>query len=120
MKYDDFCTKVKKALSDHYGESASVELNNVIKNNGISRTGILVNRHKKNPVPTVYLEDLYRCYEEGMTFSSVIEKLIELTAEKTEMKEFDIDAFTDFKKAKEQFMSNERHQEKQVQEQFEL
>lgn len=104
MKYNDFCTKVKKALSDYYGESASVELKNVIKNNGISRTGILVNRNKKNPVPTVYLEDLYTSYEDGMTFSSVIERLIELTAERSEMKEFDIDAFTDFEKAKDHIL----------------
>ena len=104
MKYDDFCDKVKKALSDHYGESVSVELNKVIKNNGIYKKGILVNRHKQYPVPTVYLEDLYRSYEEGMTFSSVIDKLIELTAERSELKTFDIDAFTDFEKAKDRIV----------------
>ena len=100
MEFDIFCDKVKRHVEEHYGASKTVTLKSVIKNNGITLTGLVVAGDESNVSPTVYLEGFFNAYEEGETMSSVVSKIIEAADRGRLNVSINIEDFTDFEKAK--------------------
>lgn len=100
MKYQDFTSKVKKAIEEYVEETAIVRLNTIKKNNGVELSGITIMHEEQNITPTVYLEEFYCRYEEGESFGSLVKEIIDIS-EKNQIKEkFNVSFFSDYEQVK--------------------
>lgn len=75
--FEEFTQKVVNAFEAYVGSDAHVMIQKVKKNNGIVLTGLSVFGNGRNISPTIYLEEFYRRYCEGETFSGVMEEFIQ-------------------------------------------
>lgn len=75
MSYSDFCNKVESAMSGLYEGEAQVYITDVTKNNGLILRGLVIQRKESRISPTIYLEQFYGMYEDGMSFSEVINRI---------------------------------------------
>ena len=62
---DSFVTDVKDVLKGYLGDGYGVETHAVIKNNDVRLTGLCISRDNSNIAPTIYLDDLYKQFEDG-------------------------------------------------------
>ncbi len=96
MEIMEFCKKVKKSLGIYIGSGASVNIKQVMKNNGIVLHSIMVTEKERNVSPTIYLDGLHEAYEEGETFSKVMEEILQIYEESRMKKNMDMDFFLDY------------------------
>ena len=75
MNYEDFCTKVKNAAIELFGENARAEITSVTKNNGLVLRGLTVRHEDSRISPTIYLESFYEMYETGTPFGEIMNML---------------------------------------------
>ena len=101
MEFNEFCEKVKRHVANHYGDEKTVTLKPVMKNNGITLTGLVVTDREINISPTVYLNSFYMAYEDGETMASVVEKVVRAADSGSARVNIDIESFSDFERAKE-------------------
>lgn len=65
MSYQEFQKRIKKILEEKFAGSAAVIISLVLKNNGIERIGLSIQRNESNVCPVIYLEYYYEsCYQE--------------------------------------------------------
>ncbi len=103
MSYIDFCNKVEKSVSEIYGDEARVYVTDVTKNNGLVLKGLVISQKDSRISPTIYLEQFYGMYEEGVTFGEVISRILKCDRAYGNAT-FNADAFTDFDKVKERII----------------
>ena len=100
MMYELFIKEVKEAVEAKMGDSVSVSVNKVTKNNGLILDGIVIKEASTNIAPTIYLNSYYERYENGvMEFSEVIENIID-TYSRHNSVTFDVSEFTNFEAIK--------------------
>ncbi len=76
-----FSREIKKQLADHYGDSATVELSEVLKTNGMKETGISIVFKDSDEVaiPVIYISDLYDEYKNGnSTIEECTDRIIDV------------------------------------------
>ncbi len=96
MKLLDFCEKVRKNLAEYIGEEAGVSVKTVMKNNGIRLHSVIVNHKGRNLSPNIYLDELYRDYEAGETFSCIMERVYRVYEENGHRENLDISFFLEY------------------------
>lgn len=72
MDMEQFAEKIRARL-ERQGQFEKVSLQNVLKNNGIMRRGLLLHSGGKNMVPTIYLEPFFEAYEKGADMEKILE-----------------------------------------------
>jgi len=100
ITFDEFCEKVRKAVSDFVGDKADVSLQYVTKNNGVNLTGINIMEKDSHISPTIYLNDAYEIYENNQNLGSIVKKIMDVYEENRVGKDFDISFFSDYEKVK--------------------
>ncbi len=100
MEINEFSNKVRSAVERELGGEYRVELKEVCKNNGIMLHGLLISSDSCNVVPTIYLDQLWRAYEEGMTFAEVVRRLLEVYGRDKPTARIDMDFFKDFERVR--------------------
>ncbi len=100
MSYEVFCTYIKNAVEQYYGEDIVVKLHSVQKVNGVILQGITIGKKEQSIMPTIYLEQFYERYLDGMELYKVVCSFIEEYERAEVNQEFDIDFFTDYEKVK--------------------
>lgn len=100
MELLEFTKKVEKALTDYYGEDAEIKHHEIYKNNGLLLHGVCVLEKNKNVAPTIYLNDLCKRYEDGETFSSLINEIVQMTEEYKVTENLNMNFFMDYEKVK--------------------
>jgi hypothetical protein len=104
MKYQEFVTKVKKFLEQRLGEDYEISIQSVVKVNDMNRCGINIREKKVHISPTIYLEEYYKKYQNGMDFEKIITDII-LLYNHAKMREiFDVENFNIFPVVKEKIM----------------
>jgi len=81
--------RIKNYLPDEYLD-AETEIRKVKKNNGTILVGITVRRRDLNICPTVYLEEMYQRYEEGMPIEIILHRIVKAVVENDNQFSFDI------------------------------
>ena len=109
MKFEDFIEKMKKALKNHYGDGHHVRVAVIKKNNNLVLHGISVmpsgpDRKGTEISPTVYLEEYYKQYEEGISFSELVQHVIDLYEKHRINVNFDMNFFLEYEKVKEKIV----------------
>ena len=64
LSFKDFAEALAEKLQEHY-EYASVNLHEVVKNNGLKLTGVEIREGSTNITPVIYLNSFYENYLQG-------------------------------------------------------
>lgn len=86
-------TMIKLFLPNEYDE-AEISVNEVIKNNDTRKIGLTIRKNEEEKIsPTIYLDDLYEKYKEGMTMEEILTTIARLRVD-AEKEEFDVNEIT--------------------------
>ena len=75
MSYQEFQKRIKKILEEKFAGSAAVIISPVLKNNGIERIGLSIQRNESNVCPVIYLEYYYESYQSGREFDEIVKEI---------------------------------------------
>lgn len=80
MTFEQFCEAVCTAVQQFFGDSITVNMQEVKKNNGKILHGIIIfeKQKKKNVIPTIYLNDFFQEYNKGETLANIVKKVLEI------------------------------------------
>ncbi|MDY5578328.1 MAG: DUF5688 family protein [Lachnospiraceae bacterium] len=79
MTYEEFREKIIADLEEYYGSDAEIKLRKVNKNNGFIYEGInICFSDDTNIVPVIYLESIYKLYENGASIDECVGKIIQI------------------------------------------
>lgn len=84
VSYEDFLEACMFALEQRLGNECSIQLNTILKNNSISMDGIVIRKHGEKISPTIYLQEYYVLYEEGICLDAIVDKILEVYYDKVE------------------------------------
>lgn len=109
MDFKEFMEMVKDSLEKHYGETYQVRMVDVRKNNGVLLHGISILQDEKfgnsNKIsPTIYLENYYRYYKNGMTLQAVVDGIIRIYEEHRIDDNISMDFFMDYEKVRDRIV----------------
>lgn len=100
MNIRDFALKVQIGVQKALGEEVQAQLQEVCRNNGVVLQGLLIIRKDHKISPTIYLDDFYELYENGMALSEVVSRLIGIYENSAPVHPVDMDFFRDFTQVK--------------------
>lgn len=106
LSLEGFLNEVKSRLENKYKkeDGYKVELVPVKKAGDVELDAVVIRDNNVNISPTIYLNDYYEQYQEGMPISSLVDKISSLY-EKTKLDEsIDTSYFTDFDKVKDKIV----------------
>lgn len=100
MTFQLFIKRVEKEIKQYYSQ-CTVEIHEVVKNNGKKLTGIVVREPEGNIAPNLYLNSYYEDYLSGDSFDNVFERFIESYEEHRGNKRFDTEYLQSYTNVKE-------------------
>ena len=108
MDFNEFCAQICDeigAVLKRYGiDVNTVDIQKVMKNNGVSLTALMITQADRNIVPTIYMEAFYEKYSNGMLYSDVMEEIAELYSSSLPDQDFNVSGITDFEQVKERIV----------------
>lgn len=104
MEIMEFCQKVKRNLADYMGDTVTITIKQITKNNGIVFHSIIITEKEKNISPNIYLDRLYEEYENGRTFRAVMDEILSTYKECKIKENLDMGFFMDYEKMKEKVL----------------
>lgn len=115
MDYNAFGNEVKQEVEKLLGTEVRVELRQVTKNNGVILEGISILEKGSTVSPTIYLEEFYREYKNGMSLREIACRIFEVYEKRCRELPFSLEFFLDFEQVKERIfcklISRELNQE---------
>ena len=101
MNINEFRSEVIEYICNNY-EGVNVCECDTVKNNGLRLYGIAIRHGNEKVVPTIYLENFYRDYEDSVSLEVIIGRIMELNEKSRFTGDFDENYITDFERLKEQ------------------
>ena len=77
MAFKDFEEKMAGLLRERFGETAQISVQDILKNNGVTRRGIRVVTEEERFTPVLYLDTAYERYLAGVTAEEIFEGMME-------------------------------------------
>ena len=99
MTFDDFQKIITEKVQKKLDEKIEVKVIDVIKNNGVVLKGLTFQGDGKNISPTIYLEQFFESYLDGMELGDIADRIVDTFRVGTKRDVFDLQSFLDFKKA---------------------
>lgn len=101
MTYDDFKEYTASHLSEYLAEDRAartqVMIQPVNKNNGVVRDGVIIRYPDQNIAPTIYLDDIYADYQNGLSKEACMHKIVvETDRAAARTKAVDVNALLDY------------------------
>ena len=93
---DSFVKVVLGAMKVRFGEGYKVDVNKVMKNNGLELTGLCIRDESVNLAPTIYLEQFYNQYNEGRGLEDILENIVYIYESHKVTYDFDVSSIMDF------------------------
>lgn len=105
MTYDEFKEYTASHLSEYLAEDRAartqVMIQQVNKNNGVVRDGVIIRYPDQNIAPTIYLDDVYADYQDGLSKEACMHKIVVETDRAAARSEaVDVKALADYSKAR--------------------
>lgn len=100
MNFKEFTESIVELLEQKAEETCTVKVIEVIKNNDIHLTGIVIMRESDNICPTIYLEEPYRQYQNGASLEETAEEIMAAYEKHACHANLDIGFFKDFSMVK--------------------
>lgn len=106
MTLEQFMEKVACAVEKYYGEKYQVRTLEVKKNNGVRLHGLSVFlRDNSNRItPTIYLDDYYERYMNGISMSETVQEVIRAYEAHTVNEDISMDFFLDYEKVRDRIV----------------
>ena len=76
MNYQQFVTIIKNKLAQKLNEDISLQIHTALKNNSKERVGITITDKHINISPTIYLEEYFQQFKEGIPISHIVNSII--------------------------------------------
>ena len=81
MTYQQFAERISNELTLFLKGETIAEVHTSLKNNGVTRLGVSISDPSINISPTIYLEDFYNQYQNGVHFLDIIKKIMDIYEE---------------------------------------
>lgn len=81
MNKEVFRNQVIVALEEKFGQDYEISARDVVKNNGVVSSAIVVRPINSIVAPTIYVDEAFARYENGEDFSSLVTKLYDVVQE---------------------------------------
>ncbi len=98
--YLEFIEEVKANIQGILGGDAKITTKEVVKNNGVTYIGLLIQKGEDNVIPTIYMESFYRDYREGKELRDVIKEVTDVYYKSRHQNKMDMEFFSDYTKVK--------------------
>lgn len=82
MNFEKFVNYIKENVTMGWKEDASTKIFVVQKNNGVKLHALCINEPDTNISPSIYLEEYYNSYQDGLSMESVVENIRKKYVEK--------------------------------------
>ncbi len=96
MEIKIFAEKVRAAAAQELGTGYEVMVQEVRKNNGVLKTGLVVLAKGGNMAPTIYLEGFYEAYKNGTPVERIAGIIVRICRENPVKGNIDLEFFRDF------------------------
>lgn len=101
MSYEDFLKAVPTHLSRRFSDDTQIRIRTVLKNNDRKLDGLVICEPGCSIFPTIYLNEFYRRMEEGeLSYSEVLDKVVQIYEENQPSQGLDVAFFNDFEQVK--------------------
>lgn len=104
MRLETFMNAVTARVRDIAGADASVQLQEVRKNNNVMLHGMTILRKGQNVSPTIYLDSFYEMLEEGMDLEHIVKRILEVYVSGLPKGNVDMEFFKDFQKVRDRIV----------------
>lgn len=98
MDYQTFLNEIVEIVKEKVEQDCSVRLNQVLKNNGITRDAIVILKEGEMVSPNIYLEYYYDRYCEGESLDEVGDEIVLFYEETVAQKQISPEDYLDFEK----------------------
>ncbi|MGL6202312.1 MAG: DUF5688 family protein [Lachnospiraceae bacterium] len=78
MNFNIFISTVKKEIERRMSGEVTLRVCKAIKNNGVEKTGLAFQKEEERLSPTIYMEEYYQQFEDGMAMEEVIVSILNL------------------------------------------
>lgn len=96
----EFSVKILKEIKKIIPKDQRVELSSIIKNNGVTEEAVSIMEKNKNISPTIYLNEFYEWYKEGVELEFLAAEIVRRNNEYKLEESLDIGFFVNYEKAK--------------------
>lgn len=104
MTYHQFIQAVELRVKEEAPEKVRVAIHTARKNNGAYRKGILLSEQNVNISPTIYLEEYYKQFRQGMSVEKIAEEILALYQKIRFKKSWKEDPLSDYERIKERIV----------------
>lgn len=102
MTKQEFEQEIIKEITQRLGEGYQVKLQEILKNNGVRLTGLLIREEDSDIAPTLYLDDFYEKWQGGKyeALEDVVEQIMASFYQCEVNQEVNMEFYHDFQKVK--------------------
>lgn len=105
MEFTNFMTLVREEIEKRVGDTYQVKINGVMKNNGILLQGLTMLQGGSNISPTIYLNNYYEAYEQGLvSMGAVVDDVLDTYERNKINSSVDICSFMNYEKIRNQII----------------
>lgn len=104
MSYEQFVCTFKECVQKMLPESARVEQQRIVKNNGVVQVGLSIREKEEMAAPVIYLEEFYEKYLAGASMEELGGALIALNRRYLAFPAWDYMEILDFQKTKDRIV----------------
>lgn len=112
MVYQEFKQHIIHTLQKELGNSAKIDISDIVKNNGIHLDGLTVLSEKSNCSPTIYLNCYFDQYKNGRPLAKICQDILKVYRETLPCSNIDVSFFTDYDRMKSNLICKLIHYEK--------
>lgn len=96
MEFINFCNMVKSELQSMTGDTITVRLEEITKNNNIIRRAVILNEKELRVAPSIYLEGYYAEYMDGKSIMEICLDILRCHVRHREVMKIDISQYGDY------------------------
>ena len=78
MTYQEFVETVTTRINNSVCETLQAAAHTSLKNNNISRIGITISEPEINISPTIYMEEFYHEFQQGLTLDEIVDTILDI------------------------------------------
>lgn len=104
MNFDLFKESLIQILQESLGEEYTIFTDTVIKNNSVELTGIIIKEKDNNASPTIYIDELYKEYQRGVSLKKLADTVRQIYKENQYEEEVNLQKFKNYESAKEKIV----------------
>lgn len=104
MRYEEFLEQVKGEVEENLEGDYKITINQVVKNNGLNLSGMVIMEKGRTTAPTIYMDGFYMEYCDGKKMDTIIEDIMDIYNRNKQSCNIDFEFFTEFDRVKDKLV----------------